>query len=166
MRKSSVSSTDTTDSQEHSGRTCSVSSVDSVESEGGNRKCSATTSEGFEAEAQPLSSGNRLWSSASAESTDFEESPHFKQSSSAFYADSPGPFLEPTFTYRKPRNWSTTSFESIDSEGSSSRRDSVADDFGDMDTKESTEQRSSRDTPVIDDDSLRKFTISSDDIQN
>ncbi|XP_076088557.1 uncharacterized protein LOC143058967 [Mytilus galloprovincialis] len=145
LRKTSVSSTDTTDSQDVSGRTYSQSSVESVDYDStGSRSISRGDS--GERMLFPLSRGDsgetdnraaRPWSST--ESAVFEDSStdgrsaklHSIQRTSAIHRDIPiqrDTLKDPFLGYRKMRNWSTTSFESVDSEDCRSLKDSFAED--------------------------------------
>lgn len=146
VRKSSVSSTDTTDSQEYSSRTYSASSADSTDLEAGIRTCSVTSVEGQEMETSQ--SKLRHWSSSgSAESGVFEEQGKQKI---------PQTFVDPALAYRK-QTWSIASVESIETEDTLPRHDSLAEDTiifeGDIEKQNS---------PSIDEESLKKCSISGD----
>ncbi|XP_067686097.1 early growth response protein 1-like [Haliotis asinina] len=148
VRKSSVSSTDTTDST----RTCSVSSVDSLESDTSHRKYASP--EGAQTDKDVTQT--LQWACGRKEAPDFEE---IDQNTLSVPTESS---FDPFMGYRKARNWSSTSYESIDSEDS--RRDSVADDpFLEPERPATTGSRNGgQGSPLIDTVSLQKCTISSD----
>lgn len=148
LRKSSVSSTDTTDSQDVSiNRTYSQSSVESVDYDSSGSR-SMSRGDSGERMLFPLSRGDsgetgenraaRPWSST--ESAVFEDTstegrtgklhPTI-QRTPAIHRDVPiqrDTLKDPFLAYRKLRNWSTTSFESVDSEDGRSMKDSFAED--------------------------------------
>lgn len=158
IRKSSVSSTDTTSSQEMSSRTFSASSGDSLDLES-NTSASVSASKSAHSlmsmdsgEMDIIPSKTRNWSTASTESAVFEEQGKIIRSSSA-----EGKFVSSTQTFRQTRNWSTTSFESIESEDIVSRTDSIAED-----TILENEPINNNSPLPIEQESFEKCSISSD----
>ena len=163
IRKSSVSSTDTTSSQEMSSRTFSASSGDSLDLES-NTSASASASVSVSKSAQSLMSVDssemdiipskpRNWSTASTESIVFEEHAKLTHSSSM-----ESKFISSTHMFRQTRNWSTTSFESVESEDTVSRNDSLAED-----TIFENEPINNNNSPLpIEHESFEKCSISSD----
>lgn len=160
IRKSSVSSTDTTDSQDVPGQIYSQSSIESVDYDsGGSRTCSISRGDSGECMLFPLSRGDsgdtesrtRQWSRGDSGETEHRTRP-WSSTDSAVFDDSNvegrstkmhslqrtppvrdipiqrDTLKEPFLTYRKMRNWSTASFESVDSEDGRSLKDSFAED--------------------------------------
>ena len=148
LRKSSISSTDTTDSQDVTiNRTYSQSSVESVDYDSSGSR-SMSRGDSGERMLFPLSRGDsgetgenrtaRPWSST--ESAVFEDTNTEGRSSklhptiqrtAAIHRDVPiqrDALKDPFLAYRKLRNWSTASFESVDSEDGRSMKDSFAED--------------------------------------
>jgi uncharacterized Zn-finger protein len=146
LRKSSVSSNDTTDSQDIPGRTYSQSSVESVDYDSsGSRSCSISRGDSGERMLFPLSRGdsgeteNRVRPWSSTDSAVFEDTNadgrsaklHTIQRGPHAHRDIPiqrDTLKDPFLGYRKMRNWSTTSYESVDSEDGRSLKDSFAED--------------------------------------
>lgn len=188
--KGSLSSGDATDSPDQSARACSVSSADSIDSEHTNGSSSSSqqqkqqafigggsSSEGIEADRSSCSSGRpRFWSTASGESTDLEEHPSNSSNTSTsnnnqqvmpVFVDSGEGGVPPHLNYRKSRNWSTTSHESVDSEETAS---GIQDTFLDELTFDMNQPMAAAvsdealkpESPAIDTESLQKFSISSD----
>ncbi|XP_050419093.1 zinc finger protein 777 [Patella vulgata] len=149
IRKSSVSSTDTTDSQ-HSTRTCSASSMDSIESESGQQKVGRKDPVNVLEHLGPM----MPWTCKSDPSDIGDMSDVHLQNVPCDRT------FDPFMGYRKSRNWSTTSYESVDSEDHNSQRDSFADDAFTESTEPATASRPL--TPGFDAESLKKCTISSD----
>ena len=158
IRKSSVSSTDTTSSQEMSSRTFSASSGDSLDLES-NTSASVSASKSGQSlmsmdsgEMDVIPSKPRNWSSASTESYVFEEQSKLTHTSSM-----ESKFISSTL-FRQTRNWSTTSFESVESEDTVSRHDSVAED-----TIFENEPINNNNSPLpIEHESFEKCSISSE----
>lgn len=146
-RKSSISSTDTTDSTEQSVRTCSISSVESLESDTGNQRSSVTSLDGSN---DPEHCSGKV-RHRSTESVDLEDGRAHRVNS--FFAD-------PLLDYRKSRNWSTTSYDSIESEEPESRRDSTSED---MDREWSSSKAKSPVTP-LDMEKLQQCSITQDSL--
>lgn len=158
IRKSSVSSTDTTSSQEMSSRTFSASSGDSLDLES-NTSVSVSASKSAHslmsmdsAEMDVIPGKTRNWSTASTESAVFEEQGKVPRSSSL---DSK--FVSSSQMFRQTRNWSTTSYESVESEDIVSRTDSIAED-----TIFETESVNNNSPLPIEQESFEKCSISSD----
>lgn len=132
-RGGSVSSTETTDSQDFSvGHTCSVSSVDSVESESlPSVRHSYIGSASIDSLLSPdpemmMSPSSRKTSEDLEEGMEGEVGQESTDQGSTHY--------DRFMRYRKARNWSTTSLESIDSEEALYIRESLGDDpFHDSD---------------------------------
>lgn len=163
LRKSSVSSTDTTSSQEMLSRTFSASSGDSLDLES-NTSASASASVTASKSGHSLMSMDsgdmdvvpsktRNWSTASTESAVFEEHGKITHSSSA-----DGKFVSSTQMFRQTRNWSTVSYDSVESEDIVSRTDSLAED-----TIFENEPINNNNSPLpIEQESFQKCSISSE----
>ena len=161
LRKSSVSSTDTTSSQEMSSRTFSASSGDSLDLEPNTSASTSVTASKSGHSLMSMDSGDmdvvpsktRNWSTASTESGVFEEHGKVTHSSSG-----DGKFVSSTQMFRHTRNWSTVSYESVDSEETVSRTDSLAED-----TIFENEPIDNNNSPLpIEQESFEKCTISSE----
>ena len=130
----SISSTETTDSQDYtSGHTCSVSSVDSVESESihSSRPSYMGTSVDSLLSPDMLSCGPHSSSSSRKPSEELEEGMEGEGGQEG------GSQFDRFMRYRKARNWSTTSLESIESEEALIREILVDDAFLDPDHRPS-----------------------------
>lgn len=136
----SLSSTETTDSQEYlttasSGHTCSVSSVDSVD-------CDTILASARPQTYVPVAGS--MDSLLSVADPDLLSSPSTSCSSRKFsdefgseegLAQYEHPQYDRFMRYRKARNWSTTSLESVDSEEAQYLREALVDDaFHDVDS--------------------------------
>lgn len=159
LRKSSVSSTDTTSSQEMSSRTFSASSGDSLELESTTSASVTASKSGHSlmsmdsSEMDVVPAKTRNWSTASTESAVFEEQGKITHSSSA-----DGKFVSSTQMFRQTRNWSTISYESVESEDVVVRTDSLTEDpiF-------ENEPINNNNSPLpIEQESFEKCSISSD----
>ncbi|KAK3586797.1 hypothetical protein CHS0354_002536 [Potamilus streckersoni] len=157
IRKGSVSSTDTTDSQELSSRTYSASSVDSLELEANPRSRSLHSMDSSESEVLVmLTTKSRNWSSTSTESTVFEEQKPGFPSSTSYESRT----VE-SMSFRQSRNWSTASFESAESEDHSSHQDCEDTIFDKEKSYTDIENRSQLDSFSIDAECIEKISISS-----
>ena len=131
----SISSTETTDSQDYtSGHTCSVSSVDSVESESihSSRPSYIGTSVDSLLSPDMLSGGAHSSSSSRKASEELEEGMEGGEG-----GQERGSQFDRFMRYRKGRNWSTTSLESVESEEALLREILVDDAFLDPDHRPS-----------------------------
>ncbi|WAR11062.1 ZSC22-like protein [Mya arenaria] len=150
LRKSSLSSTDTTSSQELSSRTFSVSSGDSFDLECGSQSSSRLKSRSLasmdSSEMEFTMTKSKMWSSPSAESGVFEQdpTPQFKtkgqvisQSRSFESKMEIGKKFLSAQHFRQMRNISSTSFESFESHDDIlSRTDSIAEDASELGQRE------------------------------
>ncbi|KAL3855173.1 hypothetical protein ACJMK2_014394 [Sinanodonta woodiana] len=157
IRKGSVSSTDTTDSQELSSRTYSASSVDSLELDANPRSRSLHSMDSSESEVMVMmTTKSRNWSTTSMESTVFEEQKPGFPSSTSFESRT----VE-SMSFRQSRNWSTTSLESVESEGHGTRQDCDDTIFDKEKSHTELENRPQLDNFSIDTECIEKISISS-----
>jgi len=147
LRKSSLSSTDTTSSQDLSNRTFSVSSGDSFDLESGTNSTSRLKSRSLASmdstEMELTMTKSKLWSSPSAESGVFEQDPQprtkvnkgpgISQSRSFENRYESGKKFLSAQHFRQIRNLSSTSFESFESHDDTlSHTDSIAEDASEI----------------------------------
>ena len=147
VRKSSVSSTDTTSSQEMSSRTFSASSGDSLDldvSSSSSKLRTKSLASMDSSEMEFLPAKVPLWSAASTESGVFEDQSHGQVKdqrliqSRSFESRFEGKYLS-SQGFRQMRNLSSTSFESFESHDDIlSRTDSMVDESSERETTDNS----------------------------